>query len=274
MDIKHREVVSWLREVYGEESVPQYEKTERSISLLHQIMSASRQAEAHAEILVEDYTQKSVEYTAEATQIGQWLSTVGVEPSIISEEGRKALSAYTNAYQSLDVVVPNVSNLLLASNQLELEHMQIGDEREREKSIKVNLLEMSQQLSKKLLDMRRISRQAEANWGLQVEEAEGREKQKNFLQIKMKNYSDDCARYEAIFSQSGMTSDITHTSLMKKWEELKALEKEVMEMSNRLSHYTLPADMQLAEVQVEEARQQLKVIMDALIGQHQTSSAF
>lgn len=270
MDIKHREVVSWLREVYGEELVPQYEKTERSINLLHQIMTASRQAETHAEILLTDYTQKTQEYTAESLQIGQWLSTVGIEPSILSEEGCKALGAYTNACQSLDVVVPTVSNLLLASNQLEMEHMQIDDEREREKSIKVNLLEKSQQLSKKLLDMRRIVKQAEANWQLQVEEAESREKQKKFLQIKIGNYSDDCARYEAIFSQSGMSSDITHAALTQKWDELQALEKEVLSMSNRLSHYTLPADMQLAEVKVEEARQQLKTIMDALIGQHQT----
>ncbi|CAL4060938.1 unnamed protein product, partial [Meganyctiphanes norvegica] len=219
MDIKHREVVSWLREVYGEESVPPYEKTERSINLLHQIMTASRQAEAHAEKLVADYKQKTVEYTAEALQVGQWLSTVGVEPSIISEEGRKALSAYTNTCQCLDVVVPNVSNLLLAANQIELEHMQIGDEREREKSIKVNLLEMSQQLSKKLLDMRRIVKQAEANWQIQVEEAESREKQKKFLQIKMGNYSDDCARYEDT-NQAAKIKAIYHVRSHRRWIEL------------------------------------------------------
>lgn len=59
------QVVDWLREVYGAEQIPPYEKTERSITVLHQLMTASRHSEDNAKILAEDYAIKASEYNAE-----------------------------------------------------------------------------------------------------------------------------------------------------------------------------------------------------------------
>lgn len=63
------QVVDWLREVYGAEQIPPYEKTERSITILHQLMTASRRSEENAKILAEDYTTKASEYNAEGMYI-------------------------------------------------------------------------------------------------------------------------------------------------------------------------------------------------------------
>lgn len=62
-------MVDWLREVYGAEQIPPYEKTERSITILHQLMIASRRSEDSVKILAEDYAMKASEYDAEGRYI-------------------------------------------------------------------------------------------------------------------------------------------------------------------------------------------------------------
>lgn len=61
-------VVDWLQEVYGGEQIPPYEKTERSITILHQLMTASKCSEDNAKILADDYVTKTAEYSAEGEQ--------------------------------------------------------------------------------------------------------------------------------------------------------------------------------------------------------------
>ncbi|KAK4293694.1 hypothetical protein Pmani_033627 [Petrolisthes manimaculis] len=109
MDIKHREVVQWLEEVYGNDQIPPYEKSERSINILHQLMTAT----------------KTAEYNAEGQQISKWLESVNIKPSIQLKEGQQGLTAFATSAQVLDVHIPTSTNIILAANQLEMEHMQI-----------------------------------------------------------------------------------------------------------------------------------------------------
>lgn len=65
-------VLQWLHEVYGEEQIPVYEKNERSINILHQLMKASKRSEDNAKVLAADYTKKAAEYNAEGTVYGRF----------------------------------------------------------------------------------------------------------------------------------------------------------------------------------------------------------
>lgn len=264
MDIKHREVVQWLHEVYSEEKIPAYEKTERSINILHKLMTESKRAENQGKILTADFTKKAAEYNAEALQLQKWRETVKLDPSILSKESQKALSALAHTAHVLNVQTPTSTNIILAMNQLDMEHMQVMNEQEQEKSRTASLLEMNKDLSKKLEELRVIVQQAEATWKLRQEELAKDAKWKHFSMEKCKNYSTDINNHEAKLRQVGLSKETTHGNISKEWTRLQALEKEVKDLEKQLSSYTLPPDMTLAEVKVQEARQELSAIMDGL----------
>ncbi|MPC13064.1 HAUS augmin-like complex subunit 1 [Portunus trituberculatus] len=125
MDIKHKEVVDWLREVYGKEQIPPYEKTERSITILHQLMTASKCSEDNAKILADDYVTKTAEYSAEAKQLKGWLDPVNISLDMLSEEGQTHLTSLAHTAEVLDVQIPTCTNVILAMNEVEINHMQI-----------------------------------------------------------------------------------------------------------------------------------------------------
>ncbi|XP_063591271.1 uncharacterized protein LOC134768381 isoform X1 [Penaeus indicus] len=264
MDIKHKEVLQWLHEVYGEEQIPVYEKNERSINILHNLMKASKRSEDNAKVLAADYTKKAAEYSAEAMQKRNWLDALKFKPNDLSEESQKSLAALANTAQVLDVQTPTSTNIVLALNQLEMDHMKVVNELEQEKGRKACLLEMSQQLSRKLEEIKRISQQAEATWMLQQEELSRDAKRQQFSREKSNNYAADITHYEAKLRQVGLSKEITHSHLCAKWADLQALEKQVKELEQQLQNYTLPPDMALAEVKVQEARLELASIMDGL----------
>ncbi|XP_071547665.1 HAUS augmin-like complex subunit 1 [Panulirus ornatus] len=263
MDIKHREVLQWLQEVYGEEQIPPYEKTERSIGILHQLMTASKCSEGNAKVLAEDYAKKAAEYSGEGRQLGKWLEPVKIKTSILSQESQKGLMALASTAQVLDVQIPTSTNIILAMNQLEMDHMQVVNEREQERGRTFRLLEMRKELSRKLDEIRGILQQAEATWSQQQEEYARDIKQEEFIREKKKNYSNDIIQYEAKLSQVGVTENIKHGTLVKQWSELQELEKQMKNLELQLKNYTLPPDITLAEVKVQEARQELAAIMDS-----------
>lgn len=262
MDIKHKEVVDWLREVYGAEQIPPYEKTERSITVLHQLMTASRHSEDNAKILAEDYAIKASEYNAEARQLRKWREPVKISPDMLSDEGQARLDALAHTAEVLDVQTPTSTNIILAVNEMEMSHMQVLAERKQEQTRTSRLLEMNREVSRKLEQMREIYQQAEATWKQQHEEHAKNQKQEKFMKGKCNNYLADISSYEARLNQVGMTKGITHQALGRQWAELQGLERQVSQLEEQLRSYTLPPDLALAQVEVEAARQELASIME------------
>ncbi|XP_063863154.1 uncharacterized protein LOC135102222 [Scylla paramamosain] len=264
MDIKHKEVVDWLREVYGEEQIPPYEKTERSITILHQLMTASRCSEDNAKILADDYVTKTAEYSAEARQLKGWLDPVNISPNTLSEEGQTRLSSLAHTAEILDVQIPTCTNVILAMNELEMNHMQMLVKRKQMQTQSSRLLEMNREVSKKLEEIRGIHQQAELTWQQQQEEHARNVKQEEFMNLKCNNYAADICNYEANLNKVGMTSSITHQALAIQWAELQELEKQVSQLEDQLKSYTLPPDISLAQVEVGAARQELASIMESV----------
>ncbi|XP_045623229.1 HAUS augmin-like complex subunit 1 [Procambarus clarkii] len=264
MDIKHREIAQWLKEVYGKEHVPPYEKTESSINILHHLMTASKCSEGKAKLLASDYTLKANEYNAEAKQLSKWLESVKIQEKILSPEGQKGLSALHDTAQILDIQTTTSTNIILAMNQLEMEYMQVTNEREQERERFSRFLVMSQELSHKLKEIKGIFQQAEKTSAQEEKEQKKNMRQQKFLEEKNKNYIFDISQYEAKLSKIPISKNIMHGSLVKQWTELQDLEKKVNSLENQLKSYTLPPDMSLAEVVVEEARQELAAMMAKL----------
>lgn len=264
MDIKHKEVVDWLQEVYGGEQIPPYEKTERSITILHQLMTASKCSEDNAKILADDYVTKTAEYSAEARQLKGWLDPVNISPDMFSEEGQTRLSSLAHTAEILDAQIPTSTNVILAMNELEMNHMQVLAKRKQMQTQSRHLLQMNCEFSKKLLEIRRIHHQAELTWQQQQEEHARNVKQEEFMNLKCNNYTADITNYEANLNKVGMASNITHQALAAQWAELQKLEKQVSQLEDQMKSYTLPPDIALAQVEVGAARQELASIMKSV----------
>ena len=51
-----------MKSIYNGEEIPQFEKTERSVDILYDLMIQNKDANKDADILVRDYQTKSEEY--------------------------------------------------------------------------------------------------------------------------------------------------------------------------------------------------------------------
>ncbi|KAK7071237.1 hypothetical protein SK128_008914 [Halocaridina rubra] len=264
MDMKHKEVIEWLREVYGEEKIQSYEKSECSINILHGLMMESKRTEHQGKILMADFTRKASEYNAEAQQMKKWRETARLEPTILSSDSQISLSALAHSTKILDVLIPTSTNIILAMNNLEMDHMQVTNNQEQEKSRIAFVLEMKKTLAKKLQEIQEIYKQAEALHKLTQEELSKDAQCKAFSLAKSKNYAADISNYEAKLSQVGLTREITHGNITKEWTRLLELEKQAHVLKKQLNNYTLPPDMALAEIKVQEARQELANIVEGL----------
>lgn len=60
-----KQVFSWLQQVFGQDPIPQFEINSLTLSVLEQLANRNLGQNKHAELITDDYIQKTAEYSAE-----------------------------------------------------------------------------------------------------------------------------------------------------------------------------------------------------------------
>uniref|UniRef100_A0A8C5TYS0 Uncharacterized protein n=1 Tax=Malurus cyaneus samueli TaxID=2593467 RepID=A0A8C5TYS0_9PASS len=60
-----RDVTLWLKKIYGNARVPQYEVNERTVDILHEVMECNEERDKDISLLIEDFKEREAKYEAE-----------------------------------------------------------------------------------------------------------------------------------------------------------------------------------------------------------------
>ncbi|XP_076065605.1 HAUS augmin-like complex subunit 1 [Oratosquilla oratoria] len=256
MDLKYSEVVTWLKGIYGNEKVPPFEKTAQSINLLHQLMITAKEAEENSKVLIEDYSRKTEEYSAQAQQMDQWHNKVGITKDELSKRGKDILEAYAQTSEILNVQKPAFCDVLLAFSKMEMEHLEACSEHQQEVERTATLQHLNQQLALKLNKVTSVKKQAEDSAEAEKKEIRQKKQQSKFLNEKCKNYEMDIGKLQGKLDHVNLKPEIMQLSVVAQKEKLDCLKKQIEDLEKKQATLILPPDVTQAQILVEGARQQ------------------
>merc|ERR1712176_1569806 len=88
---KHREVHSWLIDLFGDSDVPNFEVNKSSVSHLHKLLEHNREMNRIGLLTLDDLKQKTEEYKLEAGRLHEILESVGMPAYVLSNAGKASL---------------------------------------------------------------------------------------------------------------------------------------------------------------------------------------
>lgn len=72
------QVTSWLKKIYGDVPIPDYEVNERTVDILHEVMECSEERDKDVMLLIEDMKDQATKYEAESELEASFFSSIRV----------------------------------------------------------------------------------------------------------------------------------------------------------------------------------------------------
>ncbi|XP_063278338.1 HAUS augmin-like complex subunit 1 isoform X1 [Prinia subflava] len=259
-------VTLWLKKIYGDVPIPEYEVNERTVDILHEVMECNEERDKDVMLLVEDMKDRATKYEAETEYWRDILGeSLGLSVGSLSQEATTDLTDLVESAMELEVEDTSLTSFYSAINYMSSELYETKSKNE-EMELKLKIL------TRKLTSALRLEKQLEEDIK-EIKESQEAEKAKaeiqsknlKFLEDKTKDLKISISDAEAELVGRGLDQSLTHEALMKSSEELATLLKEIEPLKKELaSYHDLPPSIPLALVKVEEARKELKALDEEL----------
>uniref|UniRef100_A0A2I2ZD43 HAUS augmin like complex subunit 1 n=1 Tax=Gorilla gorilla gorilla TaxID=9595 RepID=A0A2I2ZD43_GORGO len=95
---RETQVAAWLKKIFGDHPIPQYEVNPRTTEILHHLSERNRVRDRDVYLVIEDLKQKASEYKSEGATFSQrhgCFSVSSVLSSTIRETGKIKATDYT-----------------------------------------------------------------------------------------------------------------------------------------------------------------------------------
>uniref|UniRef100_H2T2E0 HAUS augmin-like complex, subunit 1 n=1 Tax=Takifugu rubripes TaxID=31033 RepID=H2T2E0_TAKRU len=257
---KINKVNSWLSSVFGDQPVPHFEVTSRTVELLHQLAQLSEARCGDTALLVEDLKQKASEYEADGAHLRDvLLQGAGLSYTGLSKPASDYLSALVDTAMVLGVRDTSLSSFMPAVNNL------TNDLLEAEKShrrLERELRALRKRLGATL--MLRNTLQEDVNKTVKsqaVESAKAEERLLNMDFVTAKAKELGKRRERAQLVSRNMDPSVTHQAIVQLSEDVAALKQEIIPSKKKLEPYMdLSPNPSLAQVKIEEAKRELAAL--------------
>lgn len=260
MDIssKYRQVQSWLEALYAGKPVPSFERNERTIDLLHQLMLKNSARDCDTQLIIQDLRHKATEYAAEGQRISSILAKLNLNPGSLSQSGVMSLRTLANLAWLLQIRDTSDTSYLLALTALQNEGDQVHEEFLAEERLLAQLTHKTKNAVVKHGAILKTCKDLETQSTQQELKMEKQVKETSFLQSKIQQYAKQLAKLKSTLSRSGVDPSLYHENLVKKAEELQKMEEELEPLKQKLQDYhDLPVDVSQAKVKLAELRREV-----------------
>ncbi|NXL80382.1 HAUS1 protein, partial [Leptocoma aspasia] len=253
------QVTLWLKKIYGDVPIPEYEVNERTVDILHEVMECNEETDKDVKLLIEDMKDRATKYEAEAEYWNDILGeSLGLSEGSLSEEASKDLTDLVESAMELEVEDTSLTSFYSAINYMTSE---LYKTKSKNEEMELKLKTLTKKLTSALMmekqleeDIKKIKESQEAEQA----KAESRSKNLKFLEDKSKDLKIRIKDAEDELVARGLDQSLMHEALVESSEELVALQKELEPLKKELaSYYDLPPSIPLAQVKVEEARREL-----------------
>nr|XP_024653860.1 HAUS augmin-like complex subunit 1 [Macaca nemestrina] len=103
LEERETQVAAWLKKIFGDHPIPQYEVNPRTTEILHHLSERNRVRDRDVYLVVEDLKQKASEYESEAKYLQDLLmESVNFSPANLSSTGSRYLNALVDSSVALE----------------------------------------------------------------------------------------------------------------------------------------------------------------------------
>ncbi|NXA72867.1 HAUS1 protein, partial [Thryothorus ludovicianus] len=232
------QVTLWLKKIYGDMPVPEYEVNERTVDILHEVMECNEERDRDVMLLIEDMKDRTTRYEAEAEYWKDILGeSLGLSEGSLSQEATRDLNDLVESAMELEVEDTSLTSFYSAINHMTSELYETkskNEEMERKLKTLMKKLTSALMLEKQLEeDIKKVEESQEA----EKAKAETRSKNLKFLEAKSKDLKIRIHDAEKELVARGLDQSLTHEALVKSSEELAALQKELVPFKEELASY-------------------------------------
>ncbi|NXO21274.1 HAUS1 protein, partial [Cisticola juncidis] len=231
-------VTLWLKKIYGDVPIPEYEVNERTVDILHEVMECNEERDKDVMLVIEDMKDRATKYEAETKY--RWDSleeSLGLSVGSLSQEATTDLTDLVESAMELEMEDTSLTSFYGAINYMSSELYKTklkNEEMELKLKILTRKLTSALTLEKQLEeDIKKVKESQEA----EKAKAEIQSKNLKFLEDKTKDLKIRISDAEAELVGMGLDQSLTHAALMKSSEELAALLKEIEPLKEELASY-------------------------------------
>ncbi|NWX30674.1 HAUS1 protein, partial [Notiomystis cincta] len=232
------QVALWLKKIYGDVPVPEYEVNERTVDILYELMKYNRERDKDVLLMIEDMKDRAAKYEKEAKYLKEVLEKgLRLSEESLSEEATTALTDLVEGAMELEVENTSLTSFYTAINSLTSELLEART-KNQEMELKLNALRKkltsALTLEDKLEeDIKKVKESQEA----ENAKAASRSKNLKFLEDKSEDLKIRISNAEKDLVAAGLDQSLMHEALMKSSEELAAMQKKIEPMKKELKSY-------------------------------------
>ncbi|KAL6082141.1 hypothetical protein STEG23_003770, partial [Scotinomys teguina] len=113
------QVAAWLKKIFGDHPIPQYEVNPRTTEILYHLSERNRVRDRNISLVIEDLKQKASEYESEAKHLQDFLmESVNFSPANLSNTGSRFLNALVDSAIALETKDTSLASFIPAVNDL------------------------------------------------------------------------------------------------------------------------------------------------------------
>lgn len=257
----HKEVRDWLEKIYCNETIPQYEINERTLEILMKLKQRNEERDGEAQIVIKDYQEKTEEYHAEAERLSAILQIIGLSSTNLSQSGNVSLRALAMAALTLGIKDASITSYFQALTKLATDSLDVEEQRFHDQRTISKLFSRTKEALMKVETLKRSLEQMNEEAKTVGPEMNKKMRQSGFLQNKTKDYSKQMQELKIELEKNGVDPTIYHQNLVKLAEELENIQNKIVPLKSKLDSYrSLPPNISLARVKIEEMRRELATV--------------
>ncbi|NWY42527.1 HAUS1 protein, partial [Sylvia atricapilla] len=212
-------VTLWLKKIYGDVPIPEYEVNERTVDILHEVMECNEERDKDVMLLIEDMKDRATKYEAETEYWQDVLGeSLGLSVDTLSEEATTDLNDLVESAVELKVEDTSLTSFYSAINHMSSELYKTkskNEEMERKLTTLTKKLTLAMTLEKQLQeDIKKLNESQEAEKAM----AETESKNVTFLECKSKDLKLKISHAEDELIAMGLDQSLVHEELVKSSE--------------------------------------------------------
>uniref|UniRef100_A0A2I2YSL5 HAUS augmin like complex subunit 1 n=1 Tax=Gorilla gorilla gorilla TaxID=9595 RepID=A0A2I2YSL5_GORGO len=259
---RETQVAAWLKKIFGDHPIPQYEVNPRTTEILHHLSERNRVRDRDVYLVIEDLKQKASEYKSEAKYLQDLLmESVNFSPANLSSTGSRYLNALVDSAVALETKDTSLASFIPAVNDLTSDLFRTKSKSEE---IKIELEKLEKNLTATLVLEKCLQedvKKAELHLSTERAKADNRRQNMDFLKAKSEEFRFGIKAAEEQLSARGMDASLSHQSLVALSEKLARLKQQTIPLKKKLESYLdLMPNPSLAQVKIEEAKRELDSI--------------
>jgi len=262
---KHAKVTEWLERVFEDQPIPQYEMNSDTLNDLHMFAVQNQDMDQLVRFHIEDLRKKSEEYQAEGDNLRKLLENIGMPIYALSNAGKSSVKMLADTAVALNIKDCKKSSYVLAIADLKVESAELAEKIEQVKNETEQIARQTEDAINKLKQLELMKESMQQQSASELPVMQKRLKDIEVLSTKSDKYRLQISEYEAQNKNTGYMDNISHEALLQTAEKLAEMKAELKPIRLKLEGYhSLPPDVALAKVKIEEAKRQLEQLENQL----------